>query len=105
MYEKSMIGKKYTTSLSDNIERLHKKAVPVIGTFASPSGDWHSMVITGYYDITVVYRTGNKTNYKSTTYRYYTVNNGWKYCSQGDQRIQYIRRSYLKKDITQLEKN
>lgn len=104
MYNKSMEGKKYTSNLSDNVDKLHKKAIPVIGTFVAPNKEAHSMVIAGYYDITVVYRTESNTNYKSTTYRYYAVNNGWDSSCKGDKRIQYIRRSYLKHNITQLRK-
>ena len=101
-YNKSMKSIHYTKNVSDKIEELHNKAIPVIGGFTAPNGDGHSMVIAGYYDITVKYKKKGKNTYSYITYRYYTVNDGWQHCTEGNKRIQYVRRQYLDKSIYQI---
>lgn len=94
----------YTSSLSDKIEKLHNNAIPVKGKFVALNEDCHAMVIAGYYDITVKYKKSRSSSYSYITYRYYTVNDGWKHSTKGDRRIQYIRRKYLKKGIYEINK-
>lgn len=101
--EKSMVGDRDVWFVKDTIESYNKNGKPVLGNFEAPNGDRHSMIIAGYYDITVKYRNKTSESYKYKVYRYYVVNNGWKTWYSGNYRIQYIRAEYLKNGIVKLE--
>ena len=94
-------GKNTTTNIENEISKYNKNKKPVVGHFRAPSGDGHSMVILGYYDVTVKYKKKKSdSKYKTNKIRYYAVNDGWENCKSGDKRVSYIRSSYLTSGIT-----
>ena len=93
---KDLKGNRDTTFLKSKIESYNEAAKPVLGSLKAPNGSGHSVVIAGYYDIKVEYKKKESAKYKSKVYRYYVINDGWKTCYSGNDRVQYVREEYVK---------
>ena len=93
-YEKNVRGDFENFFVDNYVASYNQNAKPVVGHFHSGTG--HSMVIAGYYDITVKYQKTKNSRMQTKTTRYYAVNNGWTYSTAGDARISYINSKYLK---------
>ena len=104
VYKKKLEGNRDTTLIKSTIKSYNDSAKPVIGNLTAPNGEGHTIVIAGFYDITVAYRNNTSEKWKSKTYRYYAINDGRKTCLEGDKRIQYVRAEYLDSDITKIVK-
>ena len=73
--------------------KIYDNAKPVVGKFHSPRRSEHGMVILGYYDVEVYYKKNGEN--RTTTFRYYAVNDGYKECYEGNYRVQYIADRYI----------
>lgn len=102
IYEKMKDGEYVQSLVAKRIKEYNEKKKPVIGHFTAPNKDGHSMVIVGYYDITVSYQKTKQSKVETKTVRYYVVNDGWSYATSGGERISYVRDTYLK-SITKIK--
>ncbi len=93
-------GTRKTISIRSNISDYNKKKKPVLGSFVSPKGEGHSMVVAGIYELKITYKKTSKSKQKSVTVYYYAVNDGWYKATSGDNKISYIDEKYLKNGIT-----
>ena len=94
-YKKNKYGYFIRDSVDYFVEANNKNAKPVVGHFHT-TGTGHSMVIAGYYDVTVKYQKTKNSRMQTKTIRYYAVNDGWTNSTSGDARISYIDSKYLK---------
>jgi len=95
-YKKTLTATRYTTQIASKIESYIAAGKPVVVSLDAPNGDAHSVVICGYYDISIRYNDSIGTSHSVASYRYYVINDGWKNGYHTDnERIQYVNSKYV----------
>lgn len=95
-YKIKLSGNNDMFNMDKTIKSYNKNAKPVVGHLKAPSGDAHAVVVIGAYDVTMKYRKKSSEKYKTKTFKYYAICDGWNDCSSGNMRVQYVEAKHLK---------